>query len=364
MAKKSITIHAQFRLNGISYSKTDLEALGYDLVKEGKPFEQKIGDFLLNWLDHKPTIEVNTSGSTGTPKSMLLQKKQMVNSALATGAFFNLQKGETVLLCLPADYIAGKMMLVRAMILGLHLDYVEPSSNPLEDVSKGYDFVAMVPLQLENSLDQIHLVKTLLVGGAAVSSQLKNELQDKDVAVFETYGMTETITHIAVKKISNSSVSNTSDTGKNHFSTLPHVVLSIDDRDCLVINAPKICDFPVLTNDMVNLISETSFEWLGRYDNVINSGGVKLFPEQIEAKLASIVEQPFFVVGVEDEVFGQKLILVVEGDADSETLLSKIKNIKTLGRYEMPKSVYFLSQFVTTNNGKIRRAETLKLLQP
>lgn len=363
MAKNSIKIHAEFRLNGISYSRTDLEVLGYDLVKEGKPFEQKIGDFLLNWLDDKPTLEVKSSGSTGAPKLILLQKNQMVNSALATGAFFNLQKGETALLCLSADYIAGKMMLVRAMVLGLHLDYAEPSSSPLDRVSKSYDFVTMVPLQLENSLDQIELVKTLLVGGVAVSSQLNKKLKDKSVAVFETYGMTETITHIAVKRINNLSSARPSDAGKNHFSALSNVVFTKDDRDCLVIHAPKICDLPVVTNDMVNLISDTAFEWLGRYDNVINSGGIKLFPEQIEAKLTPFIELPFFITALEDDVLGQKLILVVEGDTDSETLLSKIIKIKALERYEIPKSIYFLAQFVNTANGKIRRAETLKLLQ-
>lgn len=363
MTKNPIKIHAEFRLNGISYSIANLKVLAYDLAKEGKPFEQKIGDFLSDWLTDTPTIEVNTSGSTGTPKPILLQKRQMVNSALATGEFFNLQERETTLLCLSVDYIAGKMMLVRAMVLGLHLDYVAPSSNPLEGVSKNYCFVAMVPLQLEHSIAQINLVKTLLVGGAAVSGQLIKKLQDKKVAVFESYGMTETITHIAVKRINDSSLAKMSYPRKEYFSALPKVALSKDSRDCLVINAPKICVLPVITNDIVNLISDTEFEWLGRYDNVINSGGIKLFPEQIEAKLAPIIEQPFFVAGLEDEVFGQKITLVVEGSPDSENLLSKVTEIKTLERYEIPKSVYYLSRFKITDNGKIRRKETLKLLQ-
>lgn len=363
MTKTQIKIHADFRLNGISYSRSDLKALAYDLVKEGKHFEQKIGDFLSDWLDDNPTIEVSTSGSTGTPKRILLQKYQMVNSALATGKFFDLQKGETALLCLPSEYIAGKMMLVRAMVLGLFLDYVEPSSSPLEGVSKRYDLAAMVPLQLEHSLNKIDLVKTLLVGGTAVSSQLNKELQNMGVAVFETYGMTETITHIAVKRINDSSSVKTSESGKNYFSTLPNVVLTKDSRDCLVIKAPKICDIPIITNDIVNLISETEFEWLGRYDDVINSGGIKIVPEQVEVKLAKFIKRPFFVAGLEDEILGQKLILVVEGDPDSGTLLSKIVESKVLERYETPKSVHFLPQFVTTDNAKVRRRETLKLLQ-
>lgn len=363
MTKYPIEIHNEFRLNGISYSMSSLKALAYDLVKDGKYFEQKIGDFLCEWLNDEATIEVFTSGSTGTPKHILLQKHQMVNSALATGDFFSLLERESVLLCLPAQYIAGKMMLVRAMVLGLHLDYVEPSSSPLALVSKKYDFVAMVPIQLEQSIDQINQIKTLLVGGAAVSSLLHKKLQDKSVTVFESYGMTETITHIAVKKIHDLSFTNLSNSNNAQFLTLPNITLSKDSRDCLVINAPKICDLPVVTNDMVNLISESAFEWLGRYDNVINSGGIKLFPEQIEKKLASFIDQPFFVAGINDETLGQKLVLVIEGNSDSDCLLSKINKLEAFERYEIPKSIYYLPKFVTTDNGKIRRTETIKLIQ-
>lgn len=363
MTKNLIKIHPEFRLNGISYSIANLKGLAYDLVKKGKPFEQKIGDFLSDWLADTPTIEVNTSGSTGIPKPIVLRKLQIVNSALATGYFFNLQERETALLCLPAQYIAGKMMLVRAMVLGLRLDYVAPSSKPLAGILKNYDFVAMVPFQLEHSIDQVNLIKTLLIGGATVSDKLIKKLQDKKVAVFESYGMTETITHIAVKRINDLSLAKMSSPSKKYFSALPKVALSKDSRDCLIINAPKVCDLPVITNDIINLISETEFEWLGRFDNVINSGGIKLFPEQIEAKLTPFIEQPFFVAGLEDDVLGQKLILVVEGSSDSENLLSKLNEIKTLVRYEIPKNVYYLSEFETTDNGKIRRKETLQLLQ-
>ncbi len=168
-------VHPRFTLNGISYTTAELKELGYDLVKEGSAFEKSIGDFLSDWLDEKPTLEVKTSGSTGTPKTILLQKRQMVNSALATGEYFDLKEGNTALLCLPADFIAGKMMLVRAMVLGLELDYVELSSSPLAGLSKTYDFAALVPLQLENSLAEIEMIKTLIVGGASVSRTLKEK---------------------------------------------------------------------------------------------------------------------------------------------------------------------------------------------
>lgn len=354
MAIDDIGLHQSFKLNGIPYTKPDLKALAYDLVKEGSDFEKSIGNFLSDWLDEKSTIEVQTSGSTGTPKNILLKKQHMVNSALATGEYFDLKKGNTAFLCLPTDYIAGKMMLVRAMILGLELDYVEPTSSPLSGLSKDYDFAAMVPLQLENSLKEIEMIKTLIVGGTVVSRSLKEKVQEKNTAVFETYGMTETITHVAVRRI-NGVV--------EHFNAIPNLAFSIDNRDCLVISAPKVSDNPIITNDIVNLISETEFQWLGRYDTIINSGGIKLFPEQIEEKLSSLLSNRFFVAGIPDEKLGQKLVLIVEGEIDSNELIRILDEFVALERFEIPKNIYALPEFVTTDTGKIRRKENLLLIK-
>ena len=366
-------IHPNFKLNGISYTALELKEVGYNLTKEGKPFEQAIGVFLLNWLDDKPVIDVKTSGSTGKPKIITLQKQHMTNSALATAGFFGIQAGTTAFLCLPVDYIAGKMMLVRAVTLGLEIDYVTPSSNPLKKVLKNYDFAAMIPLQLKNSLEQVNQIKILIIGGAPLSSTLKNKVQDKVAAIFETYGMTETITHIAVKKVNDSNP--TSDTLSGHtmkdrgkvaersrseiFTTLPHITLSTDNRDCLVIDAPRISSTTVVTNDLVNLQSPTQFKWLGRYDNIINSGGVKLVPEQIEKKLSSLISNRFFVCGLPDEKLGQKLVLVVEGNFDSGVLLESINAFGGLERFEVPKLVLTVSKFTESTNGKIQRSETL-----
>lgn len=353
-----LDVHHKFKLNGRSYTNVTLKELANNLAKEGRSFERAIGSFLSDWLNDTHSLEVKTSGSTGIPKSILLQKSQMVNSARATGEYFDLKAEDTALLCLSADYIAGKMMLVRAMILGLELEYAEPNSNPLVGVDKTYDFAAMVPLQLQNSLNEIEQVKTLIVGGASMSVSLKKSIQNKKTAIFETYGMTETITHVAVKK-----TNGLNKQSRNHFSALPNVKFQTDDRDCLLIDAPRVSDEMVLTNDIVHLVSNKEFEWLGRYDNVINSGGVKLFPEQIEAKLAAFIEQSFFVAGVKDESLGQKLVLLVEGISDAEDILTKINKIDAFERFEIPKSVYCFPKFVTTASGKIRRAETLKLLQ-
>lgn len=362
-------IHPKFRLNGVSYTVSALRKEAQNLIKEGMPFEQTLGSFLLNWLDPKSSIEVKTSGSTGKPKTIILQKRQMVASVLATAKFFGLQAGTTAFLCLPVDFIAGKMMLVRAMVSGLELDYVEPSSNPLSKISKNYDFGAMVPPQLENSLKQVDQIKILIVGGAALSTSLRAKVQDKATAIFETYGMTETITHIAVKKVNNLTTTSenlpakvTERSRSELFRTLPHITLSADNRGCLVIEAPKISDTHIVTNDMVKIISETEFEWRGRYDNIINSGGIKLMPEEIECKLASVIENRFFVTGLPDEKLGQKLVLVIEGDFDSDKLLHRIKASAVLERFEIPKSVFFIPKFLDTETGKVNRKANLKLI--
>ena len=350
-------IHPNFKLNGIYYGFDELKEVAYSLIKEGEEHEKHIGDFLHDWLDEKSEVEVKTSGSTGTPKAVLLQKQHMVNSAIATGVFFDLQEGNTALLCLSAEYIAGKMMLVRALILGLELDYVVPSSYPLQHVQKDFDFSAMVPLQLKNCMDKIAQIKTLLVGGTPLSDKLKKQIAHKSTQVYETYGMTETITHVAIK-----TTSKVTEGSRSHFIAIPDVLFSKDSRECLIISAPKITHHAVVTNDIVNLITDTEFEWLGRFDNVINSGGIKLFPEQIEAKLAPFIDHPFFVAGLPDEELGQKLVLVCEGATDFESILRDLKENQALEKFKIPKEVYQLSKFIRTDNGKIRRKESIQLI--
>ncbi|MEP3210319.1 MAG: AMP-binding protein [Maribacter sp.] len=357
MAIDDVAIHTKFKLNGISYTKLGLMELVYDLLKEGSFFEKSIGTFLSEWLDEKPIIQVTTSGSTGKPKNISLKKKHMANSALATAKYFGLKEGSTALLCLPVDYIAGKMMLVRAMVLGLDLDYVEPSSKPLDEVNKYYGFAAMVPLQLEGSLAKIEMIKTLIVGGAALSKNLKAKIQQKNIVVFETFGMTETVTHVAVKRVNKAP-----EGSSGCFEALPNVTFATDERECLIISAPKVSDHRIVTNDIVKLISETEFDWLGRYDHIINSGGIKLFPEQIETKLAPMLRNRFFVTGLPDAKLGQKLVLVVEGELDTDKLKQILSECKGLQGFEIPKSVYTLPKFIETDTGKIRRKESCALL--
>ncbi|RLD28142.1 MAG: O-succinylbenzoic acid--CoA ligase [Bacteroidetes bacterium] len=355
-------VHNKFKLNREHFTHTQLKEVAYSFVKEGEPYESVLGDFLLDWLDDKDYVIVKTSGSTGLPKIIKLQKQAMVNSAIATGDCFNLEPGFTALHCLPVYFIAGKMMLVRAIILGLELDIVEPSSNPLQDVFKKYDFCAMLPMQLQNSLDKLHKIKTVIIGGASVSKQLQEKIQDISTKVYATYGMTETITHIAVKQlnvVSSLRGETTKQSVEDYYQTLPNITISQDERDCLVIDAPKLNDEIIVTNDIVKLYSETEFEVLGRYDNMINSGGIKLFPEQIETKLKPKMNQRFFIASEKDETLGEKLILVLEGE--SNNLETEV--FEGLDTYEIPKQVYAVTQFKETSTGKIKRFETLKLLK-
>ncbi|MGH1386956.1 AMP-binding protein [Kordia sp.] len=353
-------IHPKFTLNGNYFDKKALKEVAYRFVKEGKQYEQTIGNFLIDWLDEKAYVDVFTSGSTGKPKQIRLSKQAMVHSALATGDFFGIKEGNSALQCLPSNFIAGKMMLVRAMVLGWSLDLVAPSSNPLEKLQKKYDFCAMVPLQVENSLENLDQIKTLIVGGAPASSALIERLQAISTKIYATYGMTETITHIAAKPLNHQPKGVTS-----IYTTLPNIQIRTDDRNCLVIDAPRITEEKIITNDVVEIISETEFDWLGRYDNVINSGGIKLHPEQIEEKLSPLINARFFVSAIADEQLGKKLILLVEDVAqqlDASQLLKAIKDSKKLSKFEIPKAMYTVQKFSETNTGKVQRTKTVALL--
>ncbi|SEC92145.1 O-succinylbenzoic acid--CoA ligase [Tenacibaculum sp. MAR_2009_124] len=346
-------VHTNFRLNNKTFKSSN------ELLAFSRSISIEIYSFMDDWFNDRDFIVVSTSGSTGKPKPIKLNKEFMINSAKATGAFFQLGENTTALLCMPVNYIAGKMMLVRAMTLGWHIDIVKPVANPLSKAKKNYDFSAMVPMQLQASLKDLSKVKKLIVGGGVVSNDLKKEIENCTTEIFATYGMTETITHIAVKRLNKEGSEN------SFYKTLPNVTLDTDDRGCLIIKAQKVSEEVVVTNDIVELHSETSFEWLGRFDNIINSGGVKLNPEKIEEKLSNIIDERFFVTGVSDTVLGEKLILVLEGDKTSKELLNikkRLESIETLGKYEKPKEVLAVSKFIETETKKIQRKKTLDLI--
>ncbi|MBF2708513.1 AMP-binding protein [Flavobacterium soyangense] len=337
-------VHNLFKLNGFHINRENLCRVAYSFVKEGQEYEKSVGDFILDWFDKKDYMEMSTSGTTGDPKPIRIEKQAMMESALATGDFFDLSPGNKVLHCLPMKYVAGKMMFIRAFILGLDMKFVAPSSHPLEGIDEKFDFCAMVPLQAKNSLKDLYKVKKLIIGGGKVHKALEQELLKLPIKIYETYGMTETITHIAAKKI-----------GEKAFTVLPNVTVSADERHCLVIDAKYISDKKIVTNDIVNIVSDTQFEWIGRIDNVINSGGVKLIPEQIEEKLSTLIPRRYFVCGQADETLGEKVVLYVEG----EPIVIEESVFNVLGKFEKPKEIVFIPKFKETATGKIMRKESI-----
>ena len=340
-------VHNHFKFNGVHLGREQLCTVAYSFIKEGADFQKALGDFLIDWFDDKTYIEMNTSGTTGAPKLIRVEKEAMVSSALSTGDFFDLNPGNKVLHCLPVDYVAGKMMFVRSFILGLDMDFVEPNSNPLEYNDVKYDFAAMVPLQAKNSLAKLTNIKKIIIGGVKIHKSLEQELVKLPNEIYETYGMTETITHIAAKRV-----------GERAFTVLPNVTVSSNENNCLVVHAKKINHEPIVTNDIVEIVSDTQFVWLGRFDNVINSGGIKLIPEKIEEKLSTHIPRRYFVHGQADDVLGEKVVLYVEGEpiAIDEEVFS------VLDKYEKPKNIVFIPKFTVTATGKIVRKESIDSL--
>ena len=345
-------IHNRFLLNGFPYDWNGLKQVAYSFIKEGDQYEKYMGDFLMDWLDHSETIDLVTSGTTASPKKIRFQKQALVNSAIATGDFFNVSVGDRALHCLPSNFIAGKMMLIRAMILGLSLDLVSPKRNPFYKNQKTYDFVAMTPMQVFHSLDNIQQVKKLIIGGAFVSKSLQEALLKTKVKAYETYGMTETLSHIAVR---------TMEDPPSEFRCLPYVEIEQDQRGCLVVTSELLQVDHFITNDAIELLEDQRFKLIGRVDEVINSGGVKLHPQQIERKLSQVISAHFFIGGIADDELGEKVILALKHSAsiDLDQLTDRIKKCKSLEPFECPKSIVIFSNFMETDSGKIRRKETL-----
>ena len=315
-------------------------------------FEEKVISFLKEWYSDSKTVSVQTSGSTGTPKIFEIEKERMLHSAKMTCDILRLQKGDSALLCLPIEYISGKMMVVRAIERSLKLVIKTPTSTPLSDLNEEIDFCAMSPLQVENSLDQIHFIKNIIIGGAAVSENLKKKITQTlkhsitQTLVYETYGMSETLSHIALKEIF--------PIPEEYFKVLGNVEISLDERKCLQIFAPKLNPERLQTNDLVELKNEKEFRFLGRIDHVINSAGLKIYPEELESLVKKEISNELIFLGIKDERFGQKLILVIEGKK-TEMLENKLSTIIYPSKNHHPKEILFLEKFPRIPNGKIDR---------
>jgi len=322
-------------------------------------FETKVLDFIKEWFSESKTVKIQSSGSTGIPKVFDIEKSKMLNSAEMTCDFLGLEVGNIALTCLPIEYISGKMMVVRSILRKLKLKTVEPSTNPLEDITQEIDFCAMTPLQVENSLDQLHLIKKLIIGGASVSETLKNkisqtlQLSNTPTQIFETYGMSETLSHIALKQIFPNQ--------EYWFSVFDGVEISLDERNCLKIFAPKLNSEVLQTNDLVKINGKNQFRFLGRIDNVINSAGAKIFPEELEKLVKQTIPNEVVFLGLEDEKLGQKLVLIIEGQ-ESEAINQQLSTIKYKKSFHKPKEIIFVEAIPRTPNGKVNRLELKKLI--
>lgn len=340
--------------------KIDFSQNSWQNLTPETDFEQKVLAFISDWFSASETVKVQTSGSTGTPKIFDIEKEKMRNSAKMTCDILELQRGDSALLCLPVEYISGKMMVVRAIERKLILTVKTPSATPLEDLNEEINFCALSPLQVENSLQKLHFFQNIIVGGAAVSETLKNKIHSalksgenqNQPKIFETYGMSETLSHIALKEIF--------PVAEAFFSVLPDVEISTDDRNCLQIFAQNLNSELLTTNDLVEIKKENQFRFLGRIDHVINSGGLKIYPEELEASVKKILPNELIFLGIPDEVLGQKLVLVIEG-AEDETQKLMLKTVNFPTKNHQPKEIIFLQEFPRIPNGKIDRQKLLQI---
>lgn len=327
-------------------------------------FGKKVISFIEEWFSDTKTVKVQTSGSTGTPKIFEIEKDKMLNSAEMTCNFLDLKDGDTALLCLPTEYISGKMMMVRSIFRNLKLKVVEPSSKPLENLETEIDFCAMTPLQVENSLDKIHLINNLIIGGAAVSVGLKKKIYEallenpttnnrQPTTVYETYGMSETLSHIALKQVF--------PVAQDYFQVFDGIEISKDERGCLRIFAPKINSEILQTNDLVEIKNEKEFRFLGRIDNVINSGGAKIFPEELEAIVKKEIPNEAVFMGIPDEVLGEKLILIIEGE-ELGAIKYQLSTINYTKSFHKPKEIIFIEKIPRFPNGKTDRISLKNLV--
>lgn len=321
-----------------------------------------VEEFISQWHDGSDTVEVHTSGSTGDPKVMLVEKCRMLASARMTCDFLGLSPEDTALLCMSVDYIAGKMMVVRAMERGLNLMTVKPSSHPLalpdftDEMARRLDFAAMVPMQVYNSLqvprerEILGKIRHIIIGGGPLDPSLESELRGFDNAIWHSYGMTETLSHIALRRVSGSEAS-------SWFTPMPGVTLSVNDDQCLVINAPHLCPEQLVTRDVVEMSQEHGvqhFKVLGRIDNVIITGGVKVHIEQVEQTLAPHISCPFLITKCPDPKFGEVVVMLLQGTQDDITL-AKCACEKELSKFSRPKHFFAVPALPMTPNGKPAR---------
>lgn len=312
---------------------------------------QEVHQFIDEWEDENPFIEVKTSGSTGKPKLVKLSKDRVRASAIATGRFFDFKAEESALLCLSPNYIAGKLMIVRAIEHEMKLVVAPLENDPLQTLdNRQIDFAALVPSQVETILkDEVgsavkfNSFKNVIIGGAPIHPDLENELVNYSPNIYASFGMTETITHFALRKV-----------GTPFYKCLDGFSVSQDNRSCLVVHPNEVVGEILFTNDVIDLADRSTFKWLGRLDNVINSGGIKIHPERVEKMVAHLIpDNRFYVTGKKDPKYGEVAVLVIEGNMDVSGLLSDAK--ESLPKHHAPKEIIMEEHFEETPTQKIIR---------
>ncbi len=346
-------------LNNKSFSYKQIRSGEYET---SSPFEERTLLFCRQWLNEQEVFEQHTSGSTGKPKLIKINRAQMVFSAKQTVDALKLSPSDTALVCIDTAYIGGKMMLVRGFEHKLQLIINEPLSNPLENITVPVDFIAMVPMQFENSLnnhpEKIDNCKAIIIGGASINNSLAKQITQLKTPIYSTYGMTETVSHIALKRLSSPS--------GDCFKTLGDITIDVTGEEQLIINGAITNYQDLITNDIVKIVSSTEFKWIGRSDNVVNSGGIKIQLEEVESLIEIYFNKinlinRFFLYGIPDSYLGQKLVLCIE--TNNITIPANTINFPSMGlnKLSCPKDIIYIKQFIETTSRKVDRAESYKL---
>jgi O-succinylbenzoic acid--CoA ligase len=329
--------------------------------------ENQVLTFCKDWLAGKEFITFYTSGSTGTPKEIKASRLQLKASAHLTISTLGLAKGQTSLVCLDTRYIAGTMMLIRSLEADMNMIVVPPTSNPLKSIHSTIDFTALVPLQVETILQtgqqgDLEKIRKIIIGGASLNIKTEKIISNFKNDIYTTYGMTETFSHIALRKLTGADK-------HDYFQTLGDTHVTLDSRECLVIHAPHLSKEALVTNDLAELIDEKKFKWIGRIDDVINTGGVKVIPEKVESIIAGIFNQlnlnnRFFITGIPDSILGQGIALIIEGNPFEKGIQeSLVHNVREkLSRFDVPRSIHFIKKFIETDTHKINKLRTKSLL--
>jgi len=353
-AEKGIWINQQF----LSYSQIRVR----NNYSEFEAYFQQSLDICHRWLNGITTLEIKTSGSTGTPKTIELNRDQLISSIEATRVALGLNSKDHALVCINTQYIGGIMMMLRCIEIQMDMTIVYPSSNPLESTIHIFDFIALVPLQLEKLilngfLDQLNKSKVIIIGGAPLIDSIEKKIQSITTPCYHTYGMTETASHFALKRLNGTEK-------KPYFECLPGVEIQKTKEELLQVRGKITKGKWITTHDRVELISSHSFVWKGREDEVINSGGVKLYIPDLENEINQLFEQrlnqpTFFLSSISDAQLGQKLVMIIEGKPQSNLLEYLKGNLK---EFHSPKEIYYVDKIPRTETGKIKKKEALKTL--